>query len=185
MFVKDSYFQNPPRWHHGITCLVSARRVLPVPGIVSVAPLLPLLLRPLQVSVQVVLSVRPLAVVTLQVEARVVPAGGVAHVVLGEPVLVLPPLHRLLGAQLGDGEVLLPVVSPVQLSGGRLAGSDRKEAFRKYRSINGAIKGGRFPFYVFRKIFIYKGVLRDNSSLIKTESFIWSMVNIYLVVVVS
>ena len=65
------------------------------------------------------------------------------------------------------------MVSPVQLSGGRLAGSGRKEAFRKYRSINGAIKGGRFPFYVFRKIFIYRGVLRDNSSLIKTESFIW------------
>ena len=83
-------------------------------------PLLPLLVDPLQVGVQVVLPVRPLAVVRLEVEAGIVPAAGVAHVVLGEPVLVLPPLSCLLGAQLWDGEVLLPVMGPVELPWRRL-----------------------------------------------------------------
>ena len=107
-----------------ITSSVSARRVLPLlplPVVSVPSPPVPLPLRPLQVGVQVVLSVRPLAIVALQVEPGVVPAGGVADVILREPVLVLPPLSRLLGAQLGDGEVFLPVVGPVQLARGRLA----------------------------------------------------------------
>ena len=87
-------------------------------------PLLSLLVDPLQVGVQVVLPVRPLTVVTLQVKPGVVPTGGVAHVVLREPVLVLPPLGGLLGAQLRDGEVLLPVMGPVQLSRWRLSSPD-------------------------------------------------------------
>ena len=120
-----------------ITCLVLVSRlarhwglrgVFSLSQLVSVVPPLAVLLRPLQVGVEVVLSVRPLAVVALQVEPGIVPAGGVAHVVLGEPVLILPPLHRLLGAELGDGEVLLPVVSPVQLTRGRLSGSANRES---------------------------------------------------------
>ena len=81
-------------------------------------------LRSLQVSVKIILSVSSLTIVTLQVEAGVVSARGVAHVVLREPVLVLPPLGGLLGAQLRDGEVLLPVVGPVQFTWGRLTSSD-------------------------------------------------------------
>ena len=80
-------------------------------------------LRSLQVSVKIILSISSLTIVTLQVEAGVVSARGVAHVVLREPVLVLPPLHALLGAQLGDGEVFLPVMSPVKFSWRRLARS--------------------------------------------------------------
>ena len=90
----------------------------------AVDPLLSLLVDPLQVGVQVVLPVRPLSVVRLEVEAGVVPTAGVAHVVLGEPVLVLPPLGGLLRAQLRDGEVLLPVMGPVQLSRWRLSSPD-------------------------------------------------------------
>ena len=116
-----------------ITCLVLVSRlprhwglrgVFSLSQLISVVPPLAVLLRPLQVGVEVVLSVRPLSVVALQVEPGIVPAGGVAHVVLGEPVLVLPPLGGLLRAQLRDGEVLLPVMGPVQLSRWRLSSPD-------------------------------------------------------------
>ena len=73
-------------------------------------------LSPLKISIKIILPVSSLAIVRLQVEPGIVPAGGVADVVLGEPVLVLPPLRGLLGAELWDGKVLLPVVGPVQLS---------------------------------------------------------------------
>ena len=87
-------------------------------------PPLPLLLCPLEVSIKIILPVSPLAIVRLQIQSRIVSAGGVADVVLREPVLVLPPLHRLLAAHLRDGEVLLPVVGPVQFTWGRLTSSD-------------------------------------------------------------
>merc|ERR1719479_548840 len=77
-------------------------------------------LGPLNICVQPLFPVCPLAIVRLQVQPWVISAGSVADVVLGESVLVLPPLLRGLAAHLWDGEVLLPVVSPVQLTGRRL-----------------------------------------------------------------
>ena len=94
------------------------RQVILLP---CINPSLPLFLCPLQVSVKIILPVSSLTVVRLQIQSRIVSAGGVADVVFRESVLVLPPLHRLLAAHLRDGEVLLPVVGPVQLARGRLA----------------------------------------------------------------
>ena len=51
-----------------------------------------------------------------QVELRVISGGGFAdRVVFREVVLLVPPLF-LAGLDLGDRDVLLPVVCPVQLA---------------------------------------------------------------------
>ena len=56
-------------------------------------------------------------VLGLEVEPRVVPGGGgVGVLVLGEAVLLRPPLRLAARLDLGDRDVLLPVVSPVQLA---------------------------------------------------------------------
>ena len=72
----------------------------------------------LLLGLEVRLPVGPLAVVRLEVEPRVVPGGRVGQVhgvVLGEAILLLPPL-LVPAANLRDGDVLLPVMSPVQLA---------------------------------------------------------------------
>jgi len=75
-----------------------------------------------QVCVEVIFTVSPLPVVRLQVEARIVPAGRITDVVVfREFVLLLPLLVGPAVAQLGDGEVLLPVMSPVELARGWLS----------------------------------------------------------------
>ena len=87
--------------------------------------------RALVLRLEVGLPVSALTVVGLQVQPWVVSAGGVAEiisvvpaaaavldavvVVLWEAVLVLPALGAA-GLDLGDGDVLLPVVGPIKFS---------------------------------------------------------------------
>ena len=62
------------------------------------------------------LAIRPLAVVGLKVEARVVPGGGVTDgVVLWEPILLLPALF-LARLYLRNRNVFLPMVRPEKLT---------------------------------------------------------------------
>ena len=63
------------------------------------------------------LPVCPLSVIGLEVQPGVVPGGGVAvEIVLGETVLLGEPLLVSRRLDLGDGDVLLPMVGPIKLS---------------------------------------------------------------------
>lgn len=86
---------------------LESRPTVPATRLGSVTPFL--------LGLKVSLTIGPLAVVRLEVQTRVVPGRGVTEIIFRETILLLKLLlvPRL---DLRDGDVLLPMMSPIELT---------------------------------------------------------------------
>ncbi len=72
-------------------------------------------------GLEICLAVSPLAIIRLKVKLWIISGRSVTNcVILREVVLLVPPL-LLPGLDLRNGDVLLPVVSPVEFTGSRFS----------------------------------------------------------------